>query len=512
MVLLGKLASGGMGTVWLAHAEGEPEHLLAFKRMHKHLAREGQFLEMFLDEIWLTASLHHENVVELVGWGIDAEGPYFATDFVLGAPLLHLMRNGRAAGAPLHHELVAYTALQIARGLHAAHFIVDAEGKSLHIVHRDLTPGNVLVDYDGSVKITDFGVAKAATKIVNTRTGVLKGKIHYMSPDYVRGQPLDARSDLYSLGVVMYELLAGNRPFSAESEYALLHSVVHDEPPRLRDAVECDPTLATVVDRLRARDPEARLRSGAEVAEVLQEWLDERGYDLEQGRERLARYTELHCPETRAQIARIRREAARQSHIAVFQPDHSVVGLPDPTTSTTTVELVSDAAAPGPTTQPSGTSPPRTRRVQLAAPPPPDPHEHTDSTNTSAPGVERGWTTIVVVGAATAIAGAALVAVVVVIGSPQPTPAGETDATTATSVAEPTEPVEPATSAEPIEGASTTPQVAPSASSTASVTSSAGRGRPPATRKTAHAPAPRPPPPRPKRCTPLDFDYPNCKD
>jgi hypothetical protein len=309
--MLGQLASGGMGTVWLAHVEGHPDWLVAVKRMHAHLARDGEFLSMFLDEIWMTGALEHPNVVALVGWGVDKRGPYFVAEMVEGSSLAALHRAGRAEGEPMPEELVAYVGSRIARGLHAAHTLVGDDGERLNIVHRDLTPSNVLVGFDGAVKITDFGVAKASQKITKTEVGILKGKVHYMAPEYVRGDPLDARSDLYSLGVLMYELCAGDRPLAGVPEIALLKKIASEPAPPLTSP-GVDPALAGLIDTLRSMKPEDRGASSEEVAERLEGWLAGRAATLEACRERLAAYAAKHGARERDRIHEARRRGAAE--------------------------------------------------------------------------------------------------------------------------------------------------------------------------------------------------------
>lgn len=362
-MVLGELESGGMGTVWLAHIQGYPDQLLALKRMHKHLAKEGEFVNMFLDEIWLTGALHHPNVVGLVGWGIDREGPYFATDFVLGDSLSGVRKKGASANEPLPQELVAFLAAKVARGLDAAFTLLGDDGQPLEIVHRDLTPSNVLIGLDGSVRISDFGVAKAARKIVKTATGILKGKLHYMSPEYVLGEELDVRSDLYSVGVLMFELVTGHRPFNEEGDYQLLHKVATEDQPPVADHAEIDAALGATVDRLRSRKPDDRFVSAAALAEWLEAWLSDRGHALEDCEQSLSAYVTKHCHGCLERVASIRDEAQHHS-VETLTADHAAS-----TTRTRRPASLSDSARPtrprqsfAKEAQPTR----RTRPVQLA--------------------------------------------------------------------------------------------------------------------------------------------------
>jgi len=521
LVVLGELASGGMGTVWLAHIDGHLERLVALKRMHKHLASEPEFLNMFLDEICLTGALRHPNIVDLVGWGIDDRGPYFATEFVLGASLSTLKRGGRASQNPLPVALVMHVGAEIARGLHAAYTHTDANGSPLRIVHRDLTPGNVLVGTDGAVKLTDFGVAQAARKIVKTRTGVLKGKAHYISPEYVRGgQQLDARSDLYSLGVVMFELLAGRRPYGDVSEFELLTHVARHDPPPLREAVDADPELAALVDALRANQPQGRPSSAATVAEQLESMLSARGFPADIRTQRLGDYVKVHAAADIERIEAIRTAAACASGpLDVLRPEHTMASATQPrpsetsgVTHTVSTTPASHGEAPisygrAPASQgatPTSTS--GTRAVAYAAASavaqPPTP---------SAPlPVRRRTGSVMFVVVATvsgAAVGGGLVALLSRPSLPNPAsaPAHATTAEPQQSAAAASTTLAPAVSS-----------TANQASTTTTISTSRLTARPaerpnpttkPATRAPRNTTHERPP----RKCTPMDFDYPNCK-
>lgn len=279
LTVLGEIASGGMGAVELARlTDSDGERLVAVKRMHPEYSRDPEFVRMFRDEIWLTGSLSHPNVVGLVGWGEDEGGPYLVMEYVEGVALARIVSGGRRAGEPIDTALAAYVAARCAEGLHAAHSLRDDAGRALDIVHRDVTPSNVLVGFDGSVKLTDFGIAKATGKSSQTRTGIIKGKIAYMSPEYALRRPVDGRADLYSLGIVMYELAAGRVPFAAKGDLELLKLVAYQSPPSLRSVVpDVDAEYAEIVDRLLSKDPKDRYADGAELAKALDGHLTARG-------------------------------------------------------------------------------------------------------------------------------------------------------------------------------------------------------------------------------------------
>jgi serine/threonine protein kinase len=281
-----ELASGGMGFVEIARCTtpGYPE-VLAVKRLLPHLGHDDDLVSAFLDEAWMTASLSHPNVVALVASGQDERGLFLALELVRGPPLSSLIK---AAGA-LPPDVAVYIARSMAAGLGAAHSLASGDGQLLGVVHRDVTPSNVLLGADGSVRITDFGVAKANRYFARTRTttGVLKGKVPYMSPEYANAKPVDARSDLYSLGVVLYEMLAGVRPFDSESDVMILRKIT-EEPARSLVEHDIDPELAHIVDQLLAKRPEDRIPDAETLAFELDAFIAQRGRSMDELRSDLS--------------------------------------------------------------------------------------------------------------------------------------------------------------------------------------------------------------------------------
>jgi serine/threonine protein kinase len=332
-MVLGELASGGMGRVDLARviADGDVKargarRILAVKRLHPHLARDARFVEMFLDEVWMTAALRHPNVVELVGWGRDVAGCFLAMEFVHGAALSVIERAGRDADDPLPPELIAFIGARVAEGLGAAHSLVSPEGVHLEMIHRDVTPSNILIGFDGSVKITDFGVAKAAGRNTHTATGVLKGKVSYMSPEYARAQGFDHRSDIYSMGVALFELATGCRPFTADHDLELLRLIMEEPAPPIESLEPgFDRELAELIHELLLKEPSERPASGEAVRRSLDGWLDARGYDRAGLERSLAAYAERHAADRKAEVA-------------------ALLGIPDPTLDSDD-DLPADSAA-----------------------------------------------------------------------------------------------------------------------------------------------------------------------
>ena len=225
--LLHRLGHGGMASVYLGRAIGTAgfERLVAVKVIHPHLASESEFVDMFLDEARIAAKIHHPNVCETLDLGEDDGLFFMVMEYVEGETLASLVRQLRKT----QERLSVGSALQIAadacRGLSAAHALEDNDGTSLGLVHRDVSPHNLLVTMDGRVKVVDFGIMKAAGKRSSTLTGQLRGKLTYMSPEQARGEPVDRRSDIYAVGVILWELLAGDRFYRGQTDSELLAQV-----------------------------------------------------------------------------------------------------------------------------------------------------------------------------------------------------------------------------------------------------------------------------------------------
>jgi eukaryotic-like serine/threonine-protein kinase len=231
-----RLAEGGMAEVYLAQATG-PEGFakdVVIKVVRSFLASDQQFIDMFIAEARLSSRLNHANVVQIFDFGKHDDSYFIAMEYVRGASLFDLRKRCRERGVPFPPTLVAEIGAQVARGLQYAHGLSD-KGKPLAIVHRDVTPHNVLLSFDGAVKLTDFGIAKASTS--HTAPGILKGKFAYMSPEQARGEQVDARTDLFALGIVLWEMLTGGRLFDGDSEMAVPDRLNPDIPHELSEIV-----------------------------------------------------------------------------------------------------------------------------------------------------------------------------------------------------------------------------------------------------------------------------------
>jgi eukaryotic-like serine/threonine-protein kinase len=280
-VLLGRLGAGGMGKIYLAYAPGPAgiEKLLVVKRLHSHLAHDSAIVNSFLDEARLSMALNHPNIGHTYDVG-DVDGRTFLVmEYIEGQNLGVLLRTAkRAADAHTPYpssSLWGGLFSQVLEGLHAAHIAKDARGRVLQIIHRDVSPQNVLITYDGVPKLVDFGIAKAHTRITGTDAGTLKGKYAYMSPEQIRGEELDARSDVFAAGIVLWEMLAGRRLYKAESAMRSVERILQEplvSPVRVNPA--CSPTLADVALRALQKDRDHRFGSALEMRDALDDALE----------------------------------------------------------------------------------------------------------------------------------------------------------------------------------------------------------------------------------------------
>jgi serine/threonine-protein kinase len=246
-VLLDRIAVGGMAEIFLARQEGLEgfEKTIVIKRIRPHLSSQKAFVKMFLNEAKLAAQLNHPNIVQIYDLGKIADSYFIAMEYIFGRDMRRIIP--KAEGMDIAFPLVyaVKIASSVCEGLYYAHQKSDLYGNPLNIVHRDVTPENIFVSFDGTVKILDFGIAKAANQIEQTRAGEIKGKLSYMSPEQCMGKVLDQRSDLFSLGVVLYEWITGYKLFTGDSEVAILKTITEGKiyppsyfKPDLPEAVE----------------------------------------------------------------------------------------------------------------------------------------------------------------------------------------------------------------------------------------------------------------------------------
>jgi serine/threonine-protein kinase len=271
--LIAELASGGMATVYLARLSGAGgfQRFVAIKRLHPHLAGDNEFVQMFLDEARLAARLHHPNVVPILEIGESPQGYYLVMEYVEGDTLARILARSAQAGRMLSPKVSMRICLDTLMGLHVAHELKDDDGQPLNIVHRDVSPQNILIGMDGSARITDFGVARAATRLSTTRTGQLKGKLAYMAPEQARGGAVDRRADLFAMGIVLWECLAQKRLFKGEGEADTLNRVLYEPIPSLRQAnPDVPPALEAVVMKALERDRDKRWSDASELGDAVE--------------------------------------------------------------------------------------------------------------------------------------------------------------------------------------------------------------------------------------------------
>jgi len=270
-----------MGTVTLClRSEGSFRRFYAVKRLHPHLREDEEFLAMFIEEARLAGLIHHPNVVAVQDVDVDDEGPYLLMDFVDGVDLGRIGKLLAASGTRMPVQIALRIAIDIANGLHCAHELSDANGRPLELVHRDLSLSNVLVGFDGQVRITDFGVAKALGRSTRTATGLLKGKSGYMSPEQLRYEEPDRRSDLFALGIVLYEMLAGERLYRDRDDRTAAKRILVEPPPDIGELrTDVPPAVVDLIFALLAKSPDERPASAADVARSLSAALGELARD-----------------------------------------------------------------------------------------------------------------------------------------------------------------------------------------------------------------------------------------
>ncbi|MEM6989429.1 MAG: serine/threonine-protein kinase [Myxococcota bacterium] len=271
--LLGRLGRGGMAEVWLARATGlhDFEKILVLKRILRDKRDDPRFIGMLRDEARVTATLDHPNVVHTLDVGLEGEELFITMEYLHGENVKALLAAAREADEPMPLELAVQIAMGCAAGLHHAHEQTDSQGRPLNIVHRDVSPANVIVTHHSGVKLIDFGIATAKSRKEHTAVGMLKGKAAYMSPEQCRGKTLDRRSDVFALGIMMYEMTTMVRPFEGESHLAVMHQICNESPRPPSEIRRGYPAaLERVVLRALERDPAQRHQSAFEVLEQLE--------------------------------------------------------------------------------------------------------------------------------------------------------------------------------------------------------------------------------------------------
>jgi hypothetical protein len=316
-LLLDRVNIGGMAEVWRAKSFGAGgfERIVAIKRILPNIAEDEEFITMFIDEAKITVQLTHANIAQIYELDNKVGSYYIAMEYVSGKDMRAVFDRCRKRGEPAPIPLSCYAIAQCCEGLDYAHRAKDKQGRDMGIVHRDVSPQNALISYDGEVKVIDFGIAKAAGKATKTQAGILKGKFGYMSPEQIRGLPLDGRSDIFAIGVCLYEMLTGERLFVGDSDFSVLEKVRKVEvlPPSHFNR-KIPEALEKIVMKALAKDVDDRYQYASELAEDLRAFMysTNNGYtrkdlaafmratfaeDYEKEKARLAEYAEIKAPE-----------------------------------------------------------------------------------------------------------------------------------------------------------------------------------------------------------------------
>ena len=267
-----------MGEVYLARQAGFEgfEKLLVIKVLLPHLVEDEEFIQMFLDEARIAARLNHPNVAQIFDLG-EVDGAYYiAMEFIHGDDIIRIWKQARTMEKTVPLGLTARIIADAAAGLDYAHKAVDSNNQPLGLVHRDVSPQNILITFEGGVKVIDFGIAKAAGRASHTATGILKGKYAYMSPEQAAGKPIDHRSDVFALGVVLYEMATSLRLFKRDSEVSTLRAVADCEvPPPVEHNPRIDAGLQAIIMKALSRDVETRYQDGQQLRLALEDWISE---------------------------------------------------------------------------------------------------------------------------------------------------------------------------------------------------------------------------------------------
>ena len=466
------VASGGMGTVYLARATsiGGFEREVAIKLMHAHLKENASFARELVEEAKLTVRIRHPNVVSVIDVGEDPFGVYLVMDYVEGDTLAGLHRRAVASAdrrLPVRFGLKLL--LDALAGLQAAHELRDGSGALAGLVHRDFSPQNILVGVDGIGRLTDFGIAKAATRISETSTGIIKGKIAYMAPEQTRGAPVDRRTDVWAAGVVAWQIIAGRKLHPTDdNDVATLLRIASVPPPRLR---EVEPSVPELLDQCVAKalamNVEDRWPTAQAFKQALQEACRAHGEvaETEEVADFVSRIVEPVILERRARAAEILELRAKMEKLA---------GAADPSLPTSTPQPRDPEDAPTVlATKPLVAQPPLETTVSVAT---------TSVVETVTARVSRtartplGFAMVMV-----AVVATSALALVMIVRRAQPAVAAPSDPPT-TSAAEPSASVAPST-IDPPSAATTEPSAYP-------VASHATTRSPAPARTVRHAPAP----------------------
>jgi serine/threonine protein kinase len=270
--LIELVATGGMAELYRAklYGAGGFEKDLAIKKILPTLAKDSSFTQMFMDEAMITVTLNHGNIVSVMDFGQINNEYFLVMEYIDGVDLQNLILKSTQSASPIPIDIAVYIAIQICNGLAYAHRKVGSDGQPLGIIHRDVSPQNILLSFEGEVKIVDFGIARAASRITSTQAGVVKGKVSYMSPEQITGQQLDNRSDIFAIGVMLYEMLTNRLPFEGETpqqSMALVTRGDYEKPQKINKKI--DKQLAAVIKKALEKNPKKRYATANKMAEAL---------------------------------------------------------------------------------------------------------------------------------------------------------------------------------------------------------------------------------------------------
>ncbi|NVJ06214.1 serine/threonine protein kinase [Myxococcus sp. AM001] len=362
-LLLDRINIGGMAEVWRGKQFGASgfERLVAIKRILPNIAEDDEFISMFIDEAKISVQLTHANVASIYELG-NIVGSYFISmEYIPGKDMRAIFDRCRKKGEPAPVPLVAYCVSKMCEGLDYAHRKKDGMGREMNIVHRDISPQNILISYEGEVKVIDFGIAKAAGKATKTQAGILKGKFGYMSPEQIRGLPLDRRSDVFAIGVCLYEMLTGERLFVGDSDFSVLEKVRKAEVPSPTTYNRRIPeVLERIVLKALAKDVDERYQYASELGDDLQRFLITS--DTIFSRKDLAQYMKSTFAED------VEREKQRLLDYADIKPPEGMQAALEAASFNSPIMPAAPAPAPVPVVQPVAPQPRMTGSMPAVSP------------------------------------------------------------------------------------------------------------------------------------------------
>ncbi len=328
--LVKKLATGGMAEIWLARQRGLAgfNRFVVIKKILSHLSEQETFVKMFLDEARMSAQLNHPNIVQIYDLGRESDSYYIAMEFISGENLAAIAWRGMKRGRPYPPPFAARVIADACKALHYAHHLKGSDGQPLEIVHRDISPQNLLVTYEGEVKVVDFGIAKAKSKSEHTKTGMLKGKFSYMSPEQCLGAPIDMRSDIFALGILLYELCTGKRLFKHESELMILEMITkRSVVPPSQVAAGISPRLEDIIMQALEKDTAMRFQTAQAMQIALEEYLRDENHQATNPD--IAQYMRDLFADKIEEKRRLKEIASRDDFEAQFADEDTEQAVPD---------------------------------------------------------------------------------------------------------------------------------------------------------------------------------------